>query len=363
MTPEAHASGSEWHKARRASILKAHPEIQQLYGRWPMTIPIAFAVLAVHTAVGFWCAVEPWWVAVIAAYTVGATTEATMFATCHEYCHDLAVRAPRLKKLLLVLETLPTSMRWSVYFGTPHLSHHRDLGSEELDPQRPQLKGINPYVDPDRAFLGSIFTKGPQQGNVGGQGAISRTVKLQLWMFGFMLRTLILGSFFTVANVVHCLVRRQKLPEPVLMDALSIAPKIPFFIAVAWWGGWQSFVYFFLAPFFFRGFLFNPFGLLWLMFHNGWSLTGHREHATGSCYNPLLNLLSFNLGYHVEHHDFPQIPWVRLRRVTRIAPEFYEDIPRTDSLWRPWLRYLTDSNADFRYVPGPESTGVAQPRG
>ncbi len=33
-----------------------------------------------------------------------------------------------------------------------------------------------------------------------------------------------------------------------------------------------------------------------------------------------------NFGYHVEHHDFPRVPWVRLPRVRRLAPEFYDSL-------------------------------------
>jgi sphingolipid delta-4 desaturase len=32
---------------------------------------------------------------------------------------------------------------------------------------------------------------------------------------------------------------------------------------------------------------------------------------THSCYDALLNPLLYNFGYHVEHHDFPNIPWTR----------------------------------------------------
>jgi sphingolipid delta-4 desaturase len=48
---------------------------------------------------------------------------------------------------------------------------------------------------------------------------------------------------------------------------------------------------------------------------------------TFSYYGPL-NILTYNVGLHNEHHDFPAIPWTRLPVLHSMAREFYEDLPR-----------------------------------
>ena len=47
---------------------------------------------------------------------------------------------------------------------------------------------------------------------------------------------------------------------------------------------------------------------------------------TFSYYGPL-NILTYNVGLHNEHHDFPAIPWTRLPALHRIASEFYDELP------------------------------------
>jgi sphingolipid delta-4 desaturase len=47
---------------------------------------------------------------------------------------------------------------------------------------------------------------------------------------------------------------------------------------------------------------------------------------TYSYYGPL-NILTYNVGLHNEHHDFPAIPWTKLHKLHEIASDFYEPLP------------------------------------
>lgn len=64
---------------------------------------------------------------------------------------------------------------------------------------------------------------------------------------------------------------------------------------------------------------------------------------TYSYYGPL-NILTYNVGLHNEHHDFPAIPWTKLHALHRIASEFYEPLPCHRSwVWVIWT-FILDKN-------------------
>merc|ERR1711879_85918 len=67
------------------------------------------------------------------------------------------------------------------------------------------------------------------------------------------------------------------------------------------------------------------------------------DHETYSYYGPL-NWLAYNVGYHNEHHDFPNIPWSGLPKVKAIAPEFYDDLPQCASWPGTLLRFVFDDS-------------------
>lgn len=58
---------------------------------------------------------------------------------------------------------------------------------------------------------------------------------------------------------------------------------------------------------------------------------------TYSYYGPL-NLVTFNVGYHNEHHDFPYVAWSKLPELRKMAPDFYDHLATYDS----WSKVIYD---------------------
>jgi len=46
--------------------------------------------------------------------------------------------------------------------------------------------------------------------------------------------------------------------------------------------------------------------------------------------NIMISLVYPGINY-VEHHDFPGVPWNKLPELTRIAPEYYENLESSPS--------------------------------
>jgi sphingolipid delta-4 desaturase len=82
----------------------------------------------------------------------------------------------------------------------------------------------------------------------------------------------------------------------------------------------------------------HPLGGRWLQEH----YVTRPGQETYSYYGPL-NRLSFNIGYHNEHHDFMNVPWLRLRRLHRIAAPFYDELASYRSWTAVVLRFVFDA--------------------
>jgi sphingolipid delta-4 desaturase len=75
----------------------------------------------------------------------------------------------------------------------------------------------------------------------------------------------------------------------------------------------------------------------------------HLEVVTGQetySYYGLLNKLTYNVGYHNEHHDFPQIPGSRLPQLNKLIPE-YNKMPHFNNWPKVLFDFVVNTNTSL----------------
>jgi sphingolipid delta-4 desaturase len=130
------------------------------------------------------------------------------------------------------------------------------------------------------------------------------------------------------------------------IQLFNIAVQVAFDYALISLAGWRSFVYLLLSSFL-AGSL-HPCAGHFIAEHYVFARASQKSKPTPydpsiplpetfSYYGPL-NILTYNVGLHNEHHDFPAVPWTRLPKLSRMAAEFYDDLPHHTSwvyvLWQ-----------------------------
>lgn len=81
----------------------------------------------------------------------------------------------------------------------------------------------------------------------------------------------------------------------------------------------------------------HPLAARWIQEH----FTQDPAQETFDYYGPL-NLIALNIGYHNEHHDFPDVPWSRLPQLKQMAPEFYAGLKTHKSWGGLLLKFILD---------------------
>ncbi|GAO18884.1 uncharacterized protein UV8b_07577 [Ustilaginoidea virens] len=296
----------EPHRTRRLAIIKAHPEITKLCGPEPLTKYVVLGVVALQVALACLLRSTPFWSLKFwaVAYVVGATANQNLFLAIHEISHNLAFRSALANRLFAIVANLPIGVPYSAAFRPYHLTHHKSLGVDGLDTDLPTAV--------EAFFLDSILGK-----------AFFCTFQIFFYALRPMVVYRIPFSWVHLVNMAaqlgfDALVLRHASCSGLLYLLLSsflagsLHPLAGHFIA-------EHYVYETVTP-------------------------TQRDPAnlaplpeTFSYYGPL-NWLTYNVGLHNEHHDFPAVPWTRLPAVHETAKEFYEPLPRHESwvyaIWR-----------------------------
>ncbi len=289
----------EPHKERTKEILKTHPEVRELISRNANSMFYILGIVALQIVIAVLLSNQPWWLALIAAYLIGAFANHSLFVLIHECSHNLIFKNRALNMIASIIADIPNTVPSAISFRGYHLKHHSFQGDYSLDADlasRWEAKLIG------GSFLGKAF-----------------------WLLLFP---------------IFQSLRPPRLKEIKFINKWTFVNWIVVFgfdVLIVNYFGWISLIYLIASLFFAVGL--HPLGARWIQEHY---LT-YPPQETYSYYGPL-NFLALNVGFHNEHHDFPSVPWNKLPQLKKAAPEFYENLVYHKSWTKLLFKFLFNPN-------------------
>ncbi|XP_049851418.1 sphingolipid delta(4)-desaturase DES1-like isoform X2 [Schistocerca gregaria] len=302
----------EPHATRRREILREHPEIRSLFGidtksKYWITLTVSLQVL---TAVFMRDA--SWTFLLITSYIWGGTLNHSLSLGIHELSHNLMFSKPIHNTFFSFFANLPIAVPYSITFQKYHMMHHQYQGQYNIDPDLPMAW--------EGYFFNSASTKA-------------------LFLFAQPL-------IYTLVPLAN-----QYLPFTYL-ELLQMVIQFTFDFLVVYLFGIRSLIYLLCSTFF--GSSLHPMAGHFVSEHYEWV----KGQETYSYYGPL-NKVTYNAGYHYEHHDFPRVPGSRLVHLKAIAPEYYDHLYSHKSWVAVMLRFIFDpSISPFSRIIRPSKRGL-----
>ena len=293
----------EPHHSRRKEILAKYPEIKELYGPDIRLFPSIVAIVIAQLSLAVYAANNlDGWKWFLLCYSIGGTLTHWLSLGNHELAHNLGFKTTLYNQLLGIVANCAQGIPSCIAFKKYHMEHHYHQGVDVID------------VDVPTDWEGKVF---------------NNTFKKVIWVICQPL-------FYAIRPLIVN-------PKPkCTMEVINLLSVVAFDAAFAYTFGVKAFLFNFAGT------------LLGMGVH---PVAGHfiSEHYTFKegqetySYYGWLNLVTFNVGYHNEHHDFPRISGFKLPQVRRIAPEYYEPLHSYDS----WSGVIYDYI--FRVDIGPYS--------
>ena len=290
---------AEPHAGRGRQMLAAHPELRELAGPMPASAAWMAALVALQLAIAWLVGGTAWYVWLPAAYVAGATIDHALWVLIHECAHNLVFRNRFGNRIVALTANVPLLFPAAMSFCKYHLLHHRHLG--EL------------AFDADLA--------GPAEARIVGRSSVAKTLWVAL--FALVIGTVRPGRMTTV----------RFLDRWTAINAVTQAAAVAAIYVTL---GTGPLIYLLASTVLAVGL--HPLGARWVQEHYVFA----EGQETYSYYGPL-NRVSFNVGYHNEHHDLVTVAWRRLPEIRRAAPEFYDGLHAHHSWTALLARFLTDS--------------------
>jgi sphingolipid 4-desaturase/C4-monooxygenase len=285
----------EPHVTRRKQIIAAHPEVKELFQTDRTSLVVLVLIIVVHFTILYYVKSASWPVYLLSLYCIGATLCHSTQALVHDLTHFTCFESVILNKLTAILCNLPNGIPSAISFGRYHKDHHVYMNIRGIDSDLPTDWEIRTFNTPLRKLFFLVFLP-----------------------FFYAIR-----PFFI----------RPKSPESMEILNMVIIFSTDYIIYRLW--GPAALAYMILS------------GLVGMGLHpcSMHVIAEHYEFVNGQetfSYYGVLNYPNLNLGYHTEHHDFPNIPWRLLPKLKEMAPEFYNNLPHHYSYVEVALRFLMD---------------------
>lgn len=287
----------EPHATRRKLILAKHPEVTKLMGHCWKTKYIVAAVVAFQSVLAIQAQHWSWPVYLAVMYVVGGTANHAMMMGMHEISHNLGFKKPTHNKLLAILANLPIGVPSAISFKRYHAEHHKYQGEEGIDADLPT------------EWEGRIFSN-----------KFTKLLFLVFQVFFYAFRPLVVNP-----------------KKPGLWELYNWIICAAYDFAIYYYGGRAGLAYLLVGTFLGAGV--HPVAGHFIAEHYEFIL-GYETYS----YYGVLNWVTFNVGLHNEHHDFPFIPGSRLHQLHDLAPEFYDNLPSHKSWVKVLYDYVMDPN-------------------
>lgn len=287
--------GPNIHLRRRKEMVEKYPAIRKLYGHhFPSAIYLSLIVLF-QLLMALMLSDQPWWVLLLAAYGVGAFANHALYVMIHECTHNLVLKSALANKIMGIVCDIPLFLPSAMGFRKYHMIHHKHLGEYSYDPDI------------------TSYTEARLVGN--------SSWKKALWLF-----------LFSLSQALRPLKVQYYRPLD-FWTALNTVFQLAVNVLIYKFFGAGALIYLALSTLFALGL--HPLGGRWIQEH----YITKEGQETYSYYGPLNNL-TFNMGYHNEHHDFMHIPWVHLPALKAMAPEYYSTLASYNSWTKVLLNFI-----------------------
>mmetsp|Transcript_30260 Transcript_30260/g.51171 ORF Transcript_30260/g.51171 Transcript_30260/m.51171 type:complete len:357 (+) Transcript_30260:196-1266(+) len=285
----------EPHVARRKEILKVHPEISELFGPDWRPAPVMILMVAAQLTVAAHAKYMSWPVFFLVAYTFGATVSHSLSLASHETSHGLIFKKKWMNDYFGIFCNMGMGVPASATFKRYHMEHHQFQGVEGKD------------VDVPTYLEGKVFR--------------SWWMKV-LFLIGLPI------SYGARPGIVSP-------KDTTFLELVNIVFILSTDFMVFYFLGLPAFMYMFTSTVLGHGL--HPISGHFIAEHFVF-VDGQETYSYYGC----LNYLTWNVGYHNEHHDFPRVPGWKLPQVKKIAPEYYDSLASYDSWTGVLVRFIFD---------------------